>query len=202
MLTVGNVGHTEVVLCREGQVHVITTKHTASNVNERKRIRDKGGFISEVMSVSSFTVYNIAEPMRLLMPLGQQGERNVSGNTPARLQLSESVDHSLSFSSHDSSDTRGRIPHYWLRWPVAQRQLQPSCCGDSKTTQSNSGCKTSPRSRTIVRLFCQHQCHRRASESGRDRSGSPRPAVPYRPLSSSQTALPLVDGWSQYTHLW
>jgi serine/threonine protein phosphatase PrpC len=49
MLTVGNVGHTEVVLCREGQVHVVTTKHTASNVNERKRIRDKNGFISEVM---------------------------------------------------------------------------------------------------------------------------------------------------------
>jgi PH domain/leucine-rich repeat-containing protein phosphatase len=61
MLTVGNVGHTEVVLCREGQVHVVTTKHTASNVNERKRIRDKNGFISEDNKVNGMSL-----PTRLL----------------------------------------------------------------------------------------------------------------------------------------
>ena len=58
LLTVGNVGHTEVLLCREGQVHVVTTKHTtSSNVSEQKRIRERGGFITEV--VVGHSVYRV-----------------------------------------------------------------------------------------------------------------------------------------------
>ncbi|XP_062500993.1 PH domain leucine-rich repeat-containing protein phosphatase 2-like isoform X2 [Corticium candelabrum] len=57
LLTVGNVGHTEVLLCREGQVHVVTTKHTtSSNVSEQKRIRERGGFITEDNKVNGLSV--------------------------------------------------------------------------------------------------------------------------------------------------
>lgn len=48
-LTVGNVGHAEAVLCREGRVHVLTTKHTIdSNEEERRRLRKIDTFLTEV----------------------------------------------------------------------------------------------------------------------------------------------------------
>eukprot|EP00118_Oscarella_pearsei_P011392 m.76250 g.76250 ORF g.76250 m.76250 type:complete len:1352 (+) comp35977_c0_seq2:239-4294(+) len=57
LLTVGNVGHTEAVLCRDGQVHVLTSKHTVeADDQETKRLRQNGTFLTEENKVNGISI--------------------------------------------------------------------------------------------------------------------------------------------------